>query len=553
MPDPKEISIKLTAKDETASAFASLQHRMKEAFGEGGVGGLMEMGIKGIASIAAIEAVTKSIEVGTNALKDYDKAVQEMGADADNWRTIAGSAVHAFEEGVPVLGSYAKAVREAADALKDHAAMALQDKGATDAEINAHRSDNNMWEYSIRNLHEAKSARDILIASTEALAVARARERGATAEALEIQAKEIERGEKLNAIREQAKQYLLNEHIIDQTGKQIHNPTELQKGIIDNYSKALNEAQEAGDRNVNEVHNRYRKQRGDEDRDLAKQAQAEAFKHNEDLKDIEAQALAQRLRANQQNGEADLVLLRRQHEREIEESKKAENDATVAALQAAAKRAKERGDGSEIAGGNAEANRIQQRAAAERQAMDEKFAADQAKLKQDTANQSQDEADQRRHTLAGMRLEILKEEASMGNMAAKAAADTLGIQEKYNEKKAEANRLLRESTNLSDADRKAIQEDIAKYDKLQAAALARMKMGRIDIGGNPFAQTGELGMGDTGMREAFAAARQSVDDRQLAMQQKMVDAIIEGNKKTDTLINNTAALRDQQPANLGAA
>jgi hypothetical protein len=166
---------------------------------------------------------------------------------------------------------------------------------------------------------------------------------GTTAESIEVQAKAIETEEKKKAIREKAQQYLLNEHIIDQSGKQIHAPTALQAGVIDNYSKAVDEAREAGESGGNEIHNRYRKMRADQDREDHERHRQDTIKNQVDLGDLEAAAYAQRLRAAHMDGEAQLFELRHQHEKEIQESRRAEDDAIVAAQQAAAKRSKERG------------------------------------------------------------------------------------------------------------------------------------------------------------------------------------------------------------------
>jgi hypothetical protein len=511
----KEVSIKLTARDETAHAFNSFQHRLAEFLESGGGEELVKSAVGGAVVVGAFEAVAKSAEITSGFLRKYTEEMELAGNEAERDRAIFLAINDTFKENVPVLGHVAGAIEEVISAWRDYRAARLVEEGASEAEINRQRSREGMRRYALETYAAQREAYNANADAITALILAQDRLNGATAEQIEVDAKANAGMAEVAAARERLERY----------EREHWNRTPAQNRVVGDMQAEVANRTQASEAEVQEIRDRYRKLRTEQDRDENRQHKDETFRSGQEAADLEAQAQAQRLRREHQNGDADLLLLMRQHQREIEENERAEDQAIAAAQEAAAKRSKERGT-NEFAAAGDESRRIQEDAEAKRKAINERFSADAAKLKQDSANSAQDEADQRRHTVASLRLDILKEEAAMGNQAARAASEVLGVQEKYNVKRAELNRLLREAQNLPEEERKKLLALLPVYDAMQKAEVAKMKMGQIGPPTSPFSQQNEMGAGDTGMRETFAAGVRSFEDRQLEMQQKIVDAII---------------------------
>lgn len=531
----KEVSIKLTAKDETAQAFQSVGQRMNSFLNSKAFEKLAAGAVIGGGAIAEAELIGKAADIATIYYTKLAEGLEHAGTEAQRTQAKQEALNEALIHGIPILGDMAERIEHAVDAYRDYRAVLLTEEGASEKEINAMRSRAGNLRYLIQTYGDQVAALNALADSRTRLVLAEDREGGATQEAIELHIKENESIAQLQAAQEKYDAYL-----------RLHpNRTPAQQVTADALGQDITNIRQASLSEDQEIRDRFRKLRSEQDRDDARQHRDLTFRNAQDTADLEAQAYAQRLRTSHMEGEALLFELKHQHEKETQESKRAEDEAIIAAQQAAAKRSKERGDPLELQVGNEESRRIQREAEAKRRQSDDKFIADQAKLAQDVANSKQDEAEDRRHTVASMRLQLLKEEGAMGNDAAKQAAEILGIQEKYNVRRAEANRLLREAKDLTPAQRKELEEQIKANDKLQAAEEARMKMGVPAQPTNPFAQTSELGLGDTGMREAFAAGVQSNWDRLLELQQQMVDAILEQNDKIDQIDENVGIVTNE--------
>src|SRR4051812_32044095 len=104
MPDAKEISIKLTARDETASAFESLHARINKFFESGKGEELAKTAIGGAVAIAALEGVAKGAEIAGTFLRHYTDAMEHAGTQAQRDDALFMSINNTFREQVPIIG-----------------------------------------------------------------------------------------------------------------------------------------------------------------------------------------------------------------------------------------------------------------------------------------------------------------------------------------------------------------------------------------------------------------------------------------------------------------
>jgi len=490
----------------------------------------------------------------------FDKAGESAKAFGEQLEKASGGneraqAFHdlarSWAEAIPAVGPLVHGIKSLEDGLGDAAAAWAKTNGASEETIDGWRSDAGMIKHyneiiaeQTAAIEKVTQARRALI--TETLKGIRGGVAGNEQRAAAQAADEAENRHNENVKKNREESYKLQQEAGD-------NPNSQQKQLIASYrqrdllelkrygdekgrlandaTQAIAEAAEREGAVINEARLRRRESEnlaGDILREHNRMQQESEFDSQQKIGDLKAEAEATRARNEHRDADGAMIELKRRHDREIAASVESEKR-EIEAIEEVKTRKENSGAIVDQAQVDSDKRGVSGRAAIERMAGNERFLADQAAAKKAAENSAIDEADQRHHTVQSMRLELLKEEAAMGNQAAKTAAKALGIQEKFTEKKAEANRLLREAKDLTAAEKKELEDSIKKYDTLQQAEIAKMKMGQIGAPTSPFSQQSEMGEGNTGMREAFGAGVQSMEDRKIDLMQKNLDAILAGN------------------------
>ncbi len=238
-----------------------------------------------------------------------------------------------------------------------------------------------------------------------------------------------------------------------------------------------------------------------------RQREDEAFASDQRLLDRAAGTQAEMLRIQHRDAEADLVLRKRQRDRE-----EAEENRSLERL----RQAEGNDPNKQVAA--KELSDAEKRAAADKASRDTEFGAEQMRLQKQAANDAADRRLDLEHGIARLRIDTLREEASLGNQLAAKQAEQLALAEKYAEKRDEINRLLRDQgAILTDQQKQDLRSTLAGLDADEAAA--RNRRTSAGLGGGLTLP----GFHDDSHLTGIAQAQQAAAAGQADQQQKLAD------------------------------
>lgn len=243
-----------------------------------------------------------------------------------------------------------------------------------------------------------------------------------------------------------------------------------------------------------------------------------------DLGDIQAATTAQRLRSQRREADALLVELTRNHEKEMQEIDRQAQEKTEKLSQVDDEESQRK-----IA-------KAQSDAAQQKAALETKFGQDREVLTQQAALDQANKRDTVEHNIAQLRINQLKEEGELGNANKALEAERLSKLEKYAEEKRDILRMLREEKDLSDADRKQLEDSLKSIDANQE----KVKAGLTSGVNNTFTRASlpeAQGPGLTGLAQA---AREEI----LNSQYRQMQAQLETAKQAAASAKETSRIRE---------
>jgi len=512
------VEFKLRAKDETGSAYDSAKERLEEFVHHNAqTTKLLRHTLEGAGVGFIAEKLGESFsKVGEAA----EKLAESLSHASDHTAQMQGlhDVLTSFADSLPIIGGLIKGLDDLDDGLNDFLAATYRLHGATEQQWKAMMSDAGLLRFE---REENEKLIEAIKARTEATAKLHGEEErqpGTAAGEAELRAAEEEHRKRNSEL--VAKRQAL---------QSIVNPTSAERTMISSYADAIAKEDERYALEKKRITEQVSHDESEAFKDRNRIRSREEFDANEKSLDAQAQASAQKLRLLHQDSEAETVLRRRAHDAElahIEQTRRQRLDV----LEQEQEDRKRAGHPVDLLESRLDEERIFADAARARRDANAKFAADQAKAAQDEQNRKLDETEQRRGTLARLQIDTLREEAVMGSDAAKQAAERLTLEEKFTGKRQELNRLLREGHDLSQAEKAGIESQLKGLDALQKIETARLAQGAPADANAPFAQSGELKLGESGSRDAFAAATRQREQDERRHQQILVDNAV---KQTD--------------------
>ncbi|HSZ58500.1 MAG TPA: hypothetical protein VK797_22730 [Tepidisphaeraceae bacterium] len=505
----EQITFWLRAKDMTAEAYKSAKEKLENFIHESRGGArLLEHGLK----LGGAGIVVALLAEGLNRAAEGMRAYTERVSEATDAEDLHKAKVQGMLDVVSSIDPLVGALDRVVDAYKDLHAEQLKEAGASDKVIDRARSDAGTLKYLHEKLEETTRAYHEQRSALNELAEARAQQRpGMSAEGAAVGNAARAAADRIADLRKELEEYK----------KHHFNPTELEKGVIAQKDSAIEDTTKAAQIEIENIHDKFRREERDRNAAHNERLESDDAEHEIKLRRLAAEADAEELHGLNESFEAEQVLRDNQYEEEKRRADLKLNDD----LNRIRDEAQKRKDA-----GQPPLNDAAERERAYRQHDQTQKAIDAQKTEADHRatiehqNQIQDEREERRRAVMSAGLEMLHEEAELGSNQAKKAATILEIHEKFNEKREEFNKLLREGQDLTADERKQIEAARDATVGVEKAAIARAGMPEFGPFSSPFAQSPELKFGQDAGREAFAANARQAEQTARAIWQKQLDA-----------------------------
>jgi hypothetical protein len=468
------------------------------------------------------ETVSRITEIGEK-MAEYDKQQREILETSRSEAEMQMRLNRAWGESIPVIGGAVAALNKWDDASKDLAASQALEAGATAEQYRWMLSYGSQLKYVTDLSKAAKEAIDLqaeaMKAQQEVMAQAAG---GAGKEDTDAQAA-------VNAAVDRAAK--IKEAVSAWIQAHPHRTDEEFRENAEEPTRAANEIIRAGFEKAELIRREYAQRSQDQRGKTYQDEERAEFEAQQKRFDVAAHAEAARLQIEKRDADASLVELKRSHERELAESVRAEQD-RVRQIQDQANAAQGQGLNVDWRTVKDEQMAEHRRAIAERDAENEKFIADQAKVRQDEANRVQDEAEQRRQSLLETRMDLMKEAAGLGDREARVQSEILEIETRRNAQIEKINKDLREhAAQMTDEQKRQARDQMSAIEQAKQAeeqfAKDRFAQGQVGSPSSPFAQSDEVH--GTGAREAFAASvkmgEQAQRDKQVEHNRQMISAL----------------------------